>query len=707
MHMSINARYYDYLDHFGQTVTVGELHQDRQSKRLVALRHDVDYDLDFAMEMSHWEHQRGVRATYFLLHTAPYWNDPRLAQKCLQIQEFGHEVGLHVNVLTEWVQGQVSDVGQRLAELLEPLRQAGVRIIGTAAHGDRECYERGFINYWIFRELRPADPTTEESGRTAEGVRVEGEQDRIQYPAINAIKRNADGRRLALWSVSMQQLGLEYHAWHVPHDQYFTDSGGDWNRSDDPLDHPLTSGRAQILMHPIYWRGPQKYYFFLSTARSGSQWLANFLDRATSLTARHEFMLNHAYRDGKLIAAKRTGVNFADLVKDTAEVKDLLGQTRAYMETQSGDQGEANVYLDRFLPTLRYIFPEGIFVHLVRDPKDVVRSVLNRDWYDTPEDRRHPPLPLDGWDRLSRFEKACWYARLTNETLLDAAHRTLVFERMVRDLKYLIEQLRDMGIAVYPRLTVVEHEKKINVGRRDIFPHYDDWAEALVRTYHGICDPILEKLGYGGTRTAGVRIGVIDETLAAILHAGVANATPQLVTQTSFGGGQVPEHLSLVGCRASAVNGSIKIVPDPERHAHVLFAGAAWNRLKKVAGWATQPGHYYRGSLDASIDANEATLFCLMYDRAGDLLEKRSLQLLGPCQPAPAAGDRIDFTFRVRPDAQRFNLALYIPKSPTPANTPRIHLRSLRLEMLPLFDKSAPLALAAAPIWSRRPRSRW
>jgi hypothetical protein len=392
-------------------------------------------------------------------------------------------------------------------------------------------------------------------------------------------------------------------------------------------------------------------------------------------------MLNHQYRDNKIIHEKRTGVGFTDLVKDSAVAKDLLGQARAYLEKQPGDQAEANVYLDRLLPQLRDVFPEAIIVHLVRDPKDVVRSILNRDWYDTPEDRRHPPMKVDGWERLSRFDKACWYARLTNETLLDAAHRTLVFERMVRDLKYLTEQLRDMGIAVYPRLAAAEHEKKINAGRKETFPHYDHWIEKLVQSYHDVCDPVLSRLGYGGARAAGVRNGVIDETLAAILHAGAASATPQVVTETTFSG-QLPEHLCLVGAEAASINGCVEIVSDPERHAHILFAGGAWNRLKKIAGWTAQAGHYYRGWLQADIDANEAALFCLMHDRAGDLLEKRSLQTLNPRQSG-----RIEFTFRVRSDAQRFNLALYIPKSESPT---RIRLHALHLEMLPLFDKVAP-----------------
>ena len=81
---------------------------------VIALRHDIDHDLDLALEMAHHEHERGIRATYFLLHTCDYWNDPRFTQKCAQLQDYGHEIGLHLNLLTEWFQGQRETLDSRL-----------------------------------------------------------------------------------------------------------------------------------------------------------------------------------------------------------------------------------------------------------------------------------------------------------------------------------------------------------------------------------------------------------------------------------------------------------------------------------------------------------------------------------------------------------------------------------------------------------------
>src|SRR5690606_22479204 len=113
----MSAKYLNYLKIFGPTVTVATLARDA-SPDFVALRHDVDYDIDVALEMAHIEHDLGYRSTYYLLHTAPYWNDAEFIDKSLKLQEYGHEVGLHVNVLAEWAVGKIDDPGARLAELL-------------------------------------------------------------------------------------------------------------------------------------------------------------------------------------------------------------------------------------------------------------------------------------------------------------------------------------------------------------------------------------------------------------------------------------------------------------------------------------------------------------------------------------------------------------------------------------------------------------
>ena len=76
-----------------------------QQRGKVLLRHDVDDLLERSVAMAELQHKCGVKATYFILDTAPYWNpaNPDMWLKINRIAELGHEIAWHNNVLTRWV----------------------------------------------------------------------------------------------------------------------------------------------------------------------------------------------------------------------------------------------------------------------------------------------------------------------------------------------------------------------------------------------------------------------------------------------------------------------------------------------------------------------------------------------------------------------------------------------------------------------------
>jgi hypothetical protein len=297
--MGVSASYDQLLAHLGSTVTVSEFADAPERAGLCALRHDVDHDLDAALDMAHREWRTGLRASYYLLPTARYWtDDPRFAEKCLQLADYGHEVGLHVNCFAQWAAGELDDPGAVLGERLERLRATGVPVRSVAAHGDARCYRHDVSNYWGFAELRPADPAAEEDGRTAEGPYDPTGARRLRYPAGDTLIR-ADGARLALWGISMRAHGLDSHAWHTPFDRYFTDSGGDWTRTPSPLMATRGSDRWQVLVHPEYWQADKRLYFVLSPARSGSKWLSEVVAAGTTADATHEYVLNQDFHAGE------------------------------------------------------------------------------------------------------------------------------------------------------------------------------------------------------------------------------------------------------------------------------------------------------------------------------------------------------------------------------------------------------------------------
>ena len=72
-------------------------------ERAFAVRHDIDSRLDHAVEFARFEADLGVRATYYLLHTAPYWTEnPKGVQNAARtIEKLGHQVGLHNDAVSQ------------------------------------------------------------------------------------------------------------------------------------------------------------------------------------------------------------------------------------------------------------------------------------------------------------------------------------------------------------------------------------------------------------------------------------------------------------------------------------------------------------------------------------------------------------------------------------------------------------------------------
>lgn len=63
----------------------------------VLLRHDVDYSPEAARRMARIEADAGVRGTYFVLTTSPFYNvlDPAVSSLLHDVADLGHEIGLH------------------------------------------------------------------------------------------------------------------------------------------------------------------------------------------------------------------------------------------------------------------------------------------------------------------------------------------------------------------------------------------------------------------------------------------------------------------------------------------------------------------------------------------------------------------------------------------------------------------------------------
>lgn len=185
-----------------RTVTMAEAAAGAMEPGMIALRHDVDAGLAHALRFARWEQQQGFRASFYLLPTASYWDDPALASTARAIQAAGHEVGVHHDAF-RIVGGDCDAALALLASWADQLRGFGIDVRGCADHGG-------------------GDPSNTDLWR------VHGRQ-----PA---------------------EAGLEYEAYlvHRRGAHYLTDSHGHWHsevaaRPDRP---------THVLQHPQHWQLP-------------------------------------------------------------------------------------------------------------------------------------------------------------------------------------------------------------------------------------------------------------------------------------------------------------------------------------------------------------------------------------------------------------------------------------------------------------------
>jgi hypothetical protein len=125
----------------------------------VGIRHDIDYDVVTALSLAKIEHALGVKGSYYVLHTAPYygyWKDEQFfhSQRCVdvlgEIQSLGHEVGFHNDCLHDLIQWG-RPVEDTLRSELSFLRTHGLHIYGTSSHGSYHNHQAA--NYEIFKEM--------------------------------------------------------------------------------------------------------------------------------------------------------------------------------------------------------------------------------------------------------------------------------------------------------------------------------------------------------------------------------------------------------------------------------------------------------------------------------------------------------------------------------------------------------------------------
>lgn len=249
------------------------------------------------------------------------------------------------------------------------------------------------------------------------------------------------------------------------------------------LQHRLTD-RALFHVRSLRRRigGQDPIFFCLNSGRCGSASLVRMLQASGVPNCYHELAPD----------LHRLGIDYFEqrisAEKAAAEIR----------KTRAGVFFEANNRLFSLTGPIRSAFPQARFVFLHRDGRDVVRSGLQRKWYQDSD--RFGKIRFGAGSVGSCFTKTCRYWSDVNQQIIGdlrafgCDYTSLRFEDLVhgRGLEQL-EDFLEVPLASDAKFPAANQTPTWSV------PAYDEWTGQWQHEFNDICGPVMRLLGYEST----------------------------------------------------------------------------------------------------------------------------------------------------------------------------------------------------------------
>ena len=243
--------------------------------------------------------------------------------------------------------------------------------------------------------------------------------------------------------------------------------------------------------------------FVLSTGRSGTLLLTKLLELSPQCAVAHS-------PRPELIRASKLA--YEKVQSDPEMLREIFKSAREEMllDALVHDQTfiETNNRITFFAPIIREVFPNAVFIHLVRHPGDFVRSGIRRQWYSEQHDHDVGRIvPTQGelkekWEKLSQIEKIGWLWNETNQFIENVREATpekdflfVKAEDLFTDALVTQSIFSFLQISAPSLKTIQKNLRPTNVQKKGDYPKYVDWPDRDKELLHTIA-PLMKKYGY-------------------------------------------------------------------------------------------------------------------------------------------------------------------------------------------------------------------
>lgn len=165
--------------------------------------------------------------------------------------------------------------------------------------------------------------------------------------------------------------------------------------------------------------------------------------------------------------------------------------------------GEINSCLRRNIKELKELFPSMKIIHIVRDGRQIVSSVLNRNTFlkgDIYYNLQPSSCIVDKqtWSKFNRFEKITYLWAAENKYMRENSDLTIRFEDIISNYKYFKKNILDileleLDYHTWERFT----KKKINKTKQiKINTKFSEWSDKQKEFFKLHCSNEMKQYGY-------------------------------------------------------------------------------------------------------------------------------------------------------------------------------------------------------------------
>jgi len=238
-------------------------------------------------------------------------------------------------------------------------------------------------------------------------------------------------------------------------------------------------------------------FLIVSTGRTATLWLADLLDEASGTCVVHEPVPDEQYYHAQALLRSDTIVPYLR----TFRLREMAFRVLAYDPIV---YGEVNGALRRHIVALKELVPEFYIIHLVRDGRDVVTSVMNRyAQMERPEkcygNLVPPHVDRGSGERIDSFERVCRVWALENAYMRLHSDSLAAFEDILSSYELFREQiLRPLGLEMKISEGIWQSsvDRPKNMTKERVFGSWDSWAEEQKQEFAQICEHEMEIYGY-------------------------------------------------------------------------------------------------------------------------------------------------------------------------------------------------------------------